>query len=123
MEIEYATLEQSAILKSKGFIEPVRIYLDKRDGINSNNITDRLSYLNHNNRGEWSTSIPEQWQIVKWASLVYNIDIEARPVRYAGDLKTSYYQPYINGSVANLKRFDTKQEALSNAIDEFLKQI
>ena len=65
----------------------------------------------------------QQWQVVEWASLVHNIDIEARPVRYAGDIKTSYYQPYINGCIVNMSKFATKQEVLSEAINEFLKMI
>jgi hypothetical protein len=72
---------------------------------------------------EGMTPSPQQWQVVEWASLVHNIDIESRPVRYAGDLKTSYYQPYINGCVVNMRKFATKQEALSEAINEFLKMI
>jgi hypothetical protein len=68
-------------------------------------------------------SAPEQWLVIEWASLVHNIDIEARPVRYAGDIKTSYYQPYINGCIVNMSKFATKKEALSEAINEFLKMI
>lgn len=68
-------------------------------------------------------SAPEHWQIVEWASLVHNIDIEARPVRFAGDEKTSYYQANINGCVANMNKYSTRKEALSASIDEFLKMI
>ena len=66
---------------------------------------------------------PEQWQVIEWASLVHNIDIEARPVRYAGDIKTSYYQSYINGCIINMSKFSTRQQAYSAAFDYVLNNL
>jgi len=42
-------------------------------------------------------------------------------VRYAGDIKTSYYQTYINGTVIDLLRYNTPQEAIEEGITHTLK--
>jgi hypothetical protein len=65
----YITFEQAKWLKENRFIEPTLTYWSKRDGLIENEITLR----NHNERGEWSTSRPEQWQVVEW--LRFNHDI------------------------------------------------
>lgn len=112
----YVTFEQAKKLKEKGFDVKTSYNFDLTGEIH------HIGLLNHND-SEKKISHPEQWQVVEWGSLVHNIEIEARPVRYAGDIKTSYYQPYINGCIVNMSRFATRQEALSEAINEFLKMI
>jgi hypothetical protein len=115
----YVTFEQAKLLKSKGFNETCSMRYNEEGEFTAT----KLGMNGFPNDYSSSYSAPEQWQVVEWASLVHNIDIEARPVRYAGDIKTSYYQSYINGCVLNFSKFTTKQEALSEAINEFLKII
>jgi len=119
MEIKptYATFEQTKYFASKGLEMPK--YGDHFYTYNGQikQAPYKVQVL------EDELPVIEQWQVVEWASLVHNIDLEARPVRYAGDVKTSYYQPYINGCIVNMSKFATRQEALSEAINEFLKMI
>ncbi len=124
----YVGFNTAKLLKEKGFnLECRAFYLEdklqtpKATIGNYNDIKWVSTW--RNSPFDDTTSAPEQWVVVEWASLVHNIDIEARPVRYAGDVKTSYYQPYINGCIVNMSKFTTKQEALSEAISEFLKMI
>jgi hypothetical protein len=116
----YVDFNTAKLLKEKEFNEHCNSYYAENgflhEGVGNYNNEDEDEEVSHYSR-------PEQWQVVEWASLVHNIDIEARPVRYAGDIKTSYYQSYINGCVVNMSRFATKQEALSEAINEFLKMV
>jgi hypothetical protein len=65
----YITFEQAKWLKENRFIEPTLTYWSKRDGLIENEITLR----NHNERGEWSTSRPEQWQVVEWLRVNHGI--------------------------------------------------
>jgi hypothetical protein len=123
----YCSFEQCKWLKEKGFDLVTRTAYDYKIYQPSNLFHENIEVIN--NAKNYSNSEyerfqrPEQWQVIEWASLVHNIDIEARPVRYAGDIKTSYYQPYINGCIVNMSKFATRQEALSEAINEFLKMI
>jgi hypothetical protein len=119
-------IEQCIDLKAKGFNVPVlSFYSTHNNSLHSWAIGKRnYHYIdlfqNHNSFVD-RVSAPEFWQIVEWASLSHNIEIEARPVIFAGDLKASYYQPYINGCVANLKKFATRKDALLEAIKNFIK--
>jgi hypothetical protein len=99
----YVTFEQAKLLKEKGF-ENIQIDYGLNQMLNN-------------------AKPPEQWQVIEWASLVHNIDIEARVVGYAGDIKTSYYQPYINGCIINISKFSTRQQAYSAAFDYFLNNL
>jgi hypothetical protein len=136
MQPTYVTWKQAKLLKEKGFdVECTRFYVKPNSKIFGIDEHGRYYPIKNKPKELWIVGncvalnitnvllAPEQWQVVEWASLVHNIDIEARPVRYAGDIKTSHYQPYINGCIVNLKKFSTKQEALSEAINEFLKMI
>ena len=124
----YASFEQAKLLKEKGFeVECINAFdtvYPKRGVLPSSNNKPLNWNKKTDFRGNPDTfiSAPEQWQVVDWISLVYDVDIEARPVRFAGDLKASYYQPYINGCVVMLSKFKTRQEALSEAINHFLKE-
>jgi hypothetical protein len=129
----YVTFEQAKRINNRISNQNKIYYLDKE----GNEITDEFiinKYTSKNLKvpvvddaksafADTYMSKPEQWQVVEWASLFHNIDIEARPVRYAGDIKTSYYQPYINGSIVSMSKFETRPKALSEAINEFLKMI
>jgi hypothetical protein len=129
----YATPEQAKKLKEKGFNVECRNYYLEKDKALYEGFEDE--YWGDYRCINWNVDVigikpfrgfvsaPEQWQIVEWASLVHNIDIEARPVRYAGDTKTSHYSSYINGCIVNMSKFSTRKDALSEAINEFLKMI
>ena len=56
----------------------------------------------------------------KWLREIYNIDIESRAVRFAGDEKSSYYQPYYNGSILTMKKFNSYEEALEEGLYQAL---
>lgn len=66
---------------------------------------------------------PTQSLLQKWLREEHKIDVEARPVRYAGDKETSYYQSYINGCVISMKKYNTYEEALEVSLFEALKLI
>lgn len=60
----------------------------------------------------------------QWLRDEHNIDVESKGIRYAGDLKSSYYQPNLNGTcVYGLKKFETYELALESGLVEGLKQI
>jgi len=88
-----------------------------KNGVEISAYSDRIFRDYNFKTSEDFISVPEQHTVVEWASLVHNIDIEARPVRYAGDIKSSYYQPYINGCIVNMSKFETRQEAYSSAFE------
>ena len=71
IEPTYVTFEQGKYFKEKGFIEPTLTYWSKRDGLIENEITLR----NHNGRGEWGTSRPEQHVVVEWLRINHSIHI------------------------------------------------
>ena len=128
----YATFEQAKWLKENRFIEPTLTYWSKRDGLIENEITLR----NHNERGEWSTSRPEQWQVVEW--LRFNHDIWVSVIKIDGFQDLYYYtitgssEFFNNGRTItveewddetcdkmgyNNKYFNSPQEAYSAAFD------
>lgn len=59
----------------------------------------------------------------RWLREKHNIDVESKSVRFTGDVKSSYYQPYINGSIANLNKYNTYEEALEEGLYEGLQLI
>ena len=130
---QFVTFQQAKKLKELEFSEPVFCYYDKKGElfypfVSSTNSSDPEEFIVHlhdlsedNNAYTDTYSAPEIWQVVEWVSVHYDREIEARPVIYAGDMKPSYYQAYLDGVVANLKKFETRQAALLESIDEFLK--
>lgn len=66
-------------------------------------------------------SVPTLAVATEWVRVNFNHDVEARPVRYAGDTKSSYYQPYVNGCIVDLKRYDSPQNAMNAALLHVLK--
>jgi hypothetical protein len=116
IEPDYVEFYQAVLFKDKGF-HSVKCLAYTLEGFPVKNYCYNLE-----GDKQWIAR-PEQWQVIKWASLVHNIDIEARPVRYAGDIKTSYYQPYINGCIINMSKFATKEKAYSAAFDYVLKEL
>jgi hypothetical protein len=71
IEPHYVDFNTAKWLKEKGFIEPTLTYWSKRDGLIENEITLR----NHNGRGEWGTSRPEQHVVVEWLRVNHGIHI------------------------------------------------
>lgn len=119
----YVTFEQAKGFKEKKFNVECKSYYR----ITGSGVFELNNAINHNDDDSQETaggmtyvSAPEQWQVVEWASLFHNTDIEAKPVRYAGDIKTSFYQPYVNGCIVNMTKFSTRQEAYSAAFDYIL---
>ena len=68
-------------------------------------------------------SQPTQSLLQRWIREVHNIDTEARPIRYTGDEKASYYQEYLQGCTINMKRYDTYELTLEHALQEALTLI
>lgn len=68
-------------------------------------------------------SAPEHWQVCKWLRLKYNIEVQARPTIYAGDGKASFYHPYVNGTVSDLNKYPTPEEAELEAIKYCLNNL
>jgi hypothetical protein len=116
MEPKYVTFEQAKWLFEKDYPLTAKCFNEEGKECTVSIVVRRITDSTYYPR-------PEQHQVVEWASLVHNIDLEARPVRYAGDVKTSYYTSYINGCIVNMSKFATRQDALSEAINEFLKMI
>ena len=65
----YVTWEQAKWIKEKGFIEPTLTYWSKRDGL----IENEINLRNHNERGEWGTSRPEQHVVVEWLRVNHGV--------------------------------------------------
>ena len=63
---------------------------------------------------------PTQSLLQRWIREVHNIDTEARPIRYTGDEKASYYQEYLQGCTINMKRYAAYELALEQALQEAL---
>ena len=78
------------------------------------------SYLNPSYITQTNYLAPTQSLLQKWIRETYNIDIESRAVRFAGDEKSSYYQPYYNGSILTMKKFDSYEEALEEGLYQAL---
>lgn len=90
IEPNYVTFEQAKKLKEKGL--KIREILDHDQSVLlylKDGSTQRLHKIDIEHRSDVVCAVPEQWQVIEWASLVHNIDIEARPIRYAGYIKTS----------------------------------
>lgn len=109
----YIIFEQAEWLKEKEFNVPTLTYWSKRDGL----IDNGIKLDNYNNRGEWTTSRPEQWQVVEWLRINHNIDLYVRKVR-AMDNSTGYMWVIFEGdSLPISKKLDSLQEAYSAAFD------
>jgi hypothetical protein len=71
IEPYYVDFNTAKWLKEKGFNESTLTYWSKRDGLIENEITLK----NHNGRGEWGTSRPEQHVVVEWLRVNHGIHI------------------------------------------------
>jgi hypothetical protein len=132
IEPTYVTFEQAKWLKEKGFNVPTLTYWSKRDGLIENEITLK----NHNERGEWSTSRPEQWQVCEWLRVNHGIWVYTYSVApYIAD-DEDYPKIVWVSKVQKFKEFDifidtdndlavnhhhSPQEAYSAAFDYILK--
>jgi len=121
IEPKYVTFEQAKWVKENRFIEPTLTYWSKRDGLIENEITLR----NHNERGEWSTSRPEQWQVVEWLRVNHGIWISVNWYNknnnnifwsYTIEKIVKYPEP-IDYTPQNTINSNTPQEAYSSAFD------
>jgi hypothetical protein len=74
-------------------------------------------------RAEPWFAAPTQSLLQKWLRELHNIDVESRSVRFVGDEKVSYYQPYIYGSIVSLKRYNTYEESLEAGLFEGLNRM
>jgi hypothetical protein len=67
---------------------------------------------------------PRQALLAKFIRERYGEDVEARPVRYAGDARASGYSPCINGNVIWTKnKFEKYEDALEYALYQSLLSI
>jgi len=131
MKIEptYVTFEQAKLLKENGFNERTTSYWDKRDGLEEGGMRFPI---NHNERGEWATSRPEQWQVVEWLLDCHHIHIQVYPLH---DDKWEWCIMFLNeplevGFKSSMSQFcversifDSKQEAYSSAFDYILNNL
>ena len=116
---ELINIETAKLAKEKGFDEACRDFHGTWDGYDGVHKMD--NYNRHNTSKQFSA--PTQGLLQKWLREVKSIDVEARGCRYAGDMTTSYYQPYANGAVVNLKQYKTYEEALETGLIASLKLI
>jgi len=91
---------------------------------------DKSGNFLHKNAESFSGEVmyfaPEQWLAIEWISIVFDVEIEARPVRYAGE-KTSFYEATINCcAIPPKKRKGIPQwrdSIISSALDYFFANI
>lgn len=111
MEPTYATFDQSVFLKEKGFDVKVHNYSNKSNVTGIWSERTKSSNLSDWNTREYRISIPEQWVVVEW--LMVNYDIWVHIERSFGSFK-----PYINGNKFGYWNFfSTPQAAYSEAFD------
>ena len=122
MEIEpqYIDLACAKLLKDKNIDVACKMSMSEDD---DRPLTFDTGKKLHINSKHPYISAPEIWQVIEWASLEHNTDIEARPIRYAGDEKTSYYQAYINGCSISMNKYTVKKDAYLTAIKQFLNEL
>jgi hypothetical protein len=114
----YTSFTNSKLLKEKGWTQRVpMVWLDVKDTqlLRSIDINLQLTDNEYN--------APEHWMVVEWFDQEFSIDVESRPIRYAGDEKTSFYQPTINGSMIDLKKFNTKKESFEYVFNHVLNNL
>lgn len=70
----------------------------------------------------YGCSRPTHQTAIKWLRVNFGYDVEARGIRYAGDTRSSGYQPYVNGVVVDMKKFDDYDEAIEYGLIETLKE-
>ena len=117
----YVTWEQAKWIKEKGFIEPTLTYWSKRDGL----IENEISLRNHNERGEWGTSRPEQHVVVEWLRVNHGIWIKVNWYNYNNNnIFWSYtiekivnYPDPIDYTPNNTPNTNSPQSAYSAAFD------
>lgn len=128
MEETLVSFNIAELAKEKGFNEECRFHYE----VESKESTFNIEYeplrnseiINGYGKLKYPMiSAPTQSLLQKWLREVHHIDIEARGCRYAGDMVTDHYQPYVNGAVLNLKKYPTYEEALEFALTEALKLI
>lgn len=70
----------------------------------------------------WFTaySAPTQSLLQKWLRDIHFIDVEPKAIRFVGDEKASYYNNYINGSMVEMKKYNTYEEALEEGLYQAL---
>jgi hypothetical protein len=125
IEPYYVDFNTAKWLKEKGFNESTLTYWSKRDGLIENEITLR----NHNGRGEWGTSRPEQHVVVEWLRINHGIWIQVSISRYGvfycnilQNQKTKNLDiPMSYEMICQLNDFNSPQEAYSAAFDYIRK--
>jgi hypothetical protein len=118
----YVTWEQAKWIKEKGFIEPTLTYWSKRDGLIENEITLR----NHNGRGEWGTSRPEQHVVVEWLRINHGIWITIDIINNLFKYKILKCEGIVSQTFGNEIKcssfdYNSPQEAYSEAFDYIRK--
>ena len=119
----FITFEQAKLLYNKGFR-----FACKNEYYNSKGEPEYCrTYSN-----AWKTmyegknpDIPrsEQWEVVQWLLDTYDIDVYVRPVR-AMDNTVGYIWVIFECEASDIsKKFDTKEEAYSEAINYILKEL
>jgi hypothetical protein len=124
MEIKpaYVTFGQAEGLKKLDFNEPTLTYWSKRDGLQDSILNKALFYENHNNKGIWQTSRPEQWQVVEWLRVNHSIWIEV--MAHTNEYDYSIFKTDDkNFVIDNYKKWQTPQEAYSTAFDYILNNL
>lgn len=130
MKEQLINFETAKLAKEKGFDVPTRdFYADESWEDEKVYNCGTVGYPEFTNDMESDhgfgniTPTSTQSLLQKWLREVHNIDVESRGVRYTGDSKTSYYQPYMNGSILAMVRYNSYEEALEIALQEALKLI
>lgn len=60
------------------------------------------------------------WELQKWLRDIHFIDVEPKAIRFVGDEKASYYNNYINGSMIEMKKYNSYEEALEKGLYQAL---
>jgi hypothetical protein len=120
IEPYYVDFNTAKWLKEKGFNESTLTYWSKRDGLIENEITLR----NHNGRGEWGTSRPEQHVVVEWLRINHGIWVQVSYYYEDEDKIENWY------NIIHIKKddretqnddFSSPQQAYSEAFDYIRK--
>lgn len=78
------------------------------------------SYEDENYTIQSNYLAPTQSLLQKWLRDIHFIDVEPKAIRFVGDEKASYYNNYINGSMIEMKKYNSYEEALEEGLYQAL---
>jgi hypothetical protein len=134
---QYVSFEIAKLLKEKGFDEFCSsVYVDYLQNTQHYEIgyeLDESSFLKGRNSRHESTdyyniySAPQQWQVIDWLEINYNITLEARLHRFMTTAFNKeipkHFQVFVNGVAMNDTYFKSKSATIEEGLLYILKYL